>query len=90
MLVARLSNLKTPVYSTALFLLILLAVGCSAGAYSPDEELEGLALSENGFCLGELFCQDLEFQKEEKLLFMESGDEGRYVVISPRDDEVHT
>jgi WD40 repeat protein len=83
MLVARLSNLKTPVYSTALFLLILLAVGCSAGAYSPDEELEGLALSENGFCLGELFCQDLEFQKEEKLLFMESGDEGRYVVIAP-------
>ena len=34
MLVARLSNLKTPVYSTALFLLILLAVGCSAGAVS--------------------------------------------------------
>ena len=64
-------------------LLILIMPACTSGANSPDRELEGIAQLDGGYCSVDIFCQDLEFQKEGKLLFLESGDEGRFVVIAP-------
>lgn len=64
-------------------LLILIMPACTSGASSLDRELEGIAQLDNGYCSVDIFCQDLEFQKEGNLLFLESGDEGKFVVIAP-------
>ncbi len=72
--------------ATLLFLFMLLVVimpGCTKGVNSPGRELEGIAQLDGGYCSVDIFCQDLEFQKEGKLLFLESGDEGKFVVIAP-------
>lgn len=64
-------------------LLIVLMHACTNGSSLPDRELEGIAQLDDGYCSVDPFCQDLEFQKEGKLLFLESGDEGKFVVIAP-------
>ena len=70
--------------SLFLFMLLILTMpACTSGSNSPDRELEGIAQLDGGYCSVDIFCQDLEFQKEGKLLFLESGDEGRFVVIAP-------
>lgn len=67
-----------------LFMLLLLIMpACTNSANSPDRELEGIAQLDSGYCLGDIYCQDLEFRKEGELLFLETGDEGEFVVISP-------
>ena len=67
-----------------LFMVLLLILpACASGANSPDRELEGIAQLDSGYCLGDIYCQDLEFRKEGKLLFLKTGDEGEFVVISP-------
>ena len=67
-----------------LFMVLLLILpACASGANSPDRELEGIAQLDSGYCLGDIYCQDLEFRKEGELLFLETGDEGEFVVISP-------
>lgn len=63
--------------------LILIMPACTSGANSPDRKLEGIAQLDGGYCSVDIFCQDLEFQKAGKLLFLETGDEGEFVVISP-------
>ena len=68
----------------SLFMLLILTIpACTSWAHSSDRELEGIAQLNSGYCSGDIFCQDLEFQKEGKLLFLVSGDVGRFVVISP-------
>ncbi len=64
-------------------LLILIMPACTSVSNSPDRELEGIAQLDGGYCSVDIFCQGLEFQKEGKLLFVDSGDEGRFVVIAP-------
>lgn len=64
-------------------LFIVLMPACTNGANSPDRELQGIAQLDDGYCSADIFCQDLEFQKEGKLTFLESGDEGKFVVIAP-------
>ena len=64
-------------------LLIVLMYACSNGSSLLDRELEGIAQLDDGYCSVDIFCQDLEFQKEGKLFFLESGDEGKFVVIAP-------
>lgn len=64
-------------------LLILIMPACNSGSNSPDRELEGIAQLDGGYCSVDIFCQDLEFQKGGKLLFLENGDVGRFVVIAP-------
>ena len=67
-----------------LFMLLLLIMpACTNSANSPDRELEGIAQLDGGYCSGDIYCQDLEFRKEGELLFLETGDEGEFVVISP-------